>query len=365
MLEEVFSFNEIQKAIDILEFNIKQQHYKLTGGAIEWIDNFKGAFVMDKAFGYKFTQLAASLMKEETIIEKNEVLQKRINDAANYFEPKFTAYMQTIKDHPIVTEHKEAAVIIDEYLQSLFLEFYTIHYYLQYCKHPFSVTSFLQHKLKFALPRINISVYASGKKQTFTDVVNPELYDTLKRWRDITCSETKQPIYIVANHKTLEEIATFLPLTKKDLLQINGFGKAKVDKYGDDILEAVENYCSRYNIKSNMAAKTGEPKKERKEKSTEIKIDTKTISFNLYKDGKKIYQIAQERNLTATTIESHLAHFVGTGEIDLSDFVDEKKKQLIIDAVAIHGDQSHKTLIENLPPDISYGNIKMVLAGMK
>ena len=52
------------------------------------------------------------------------------------------------------------------------------------------------------------------------------------------------PIYMVANQATLKEIATYLPLTKKDLLQISGFGKAKVDKYGDDIVASVRDYCS-------------------------------------------------------------------------------------------------------------------------
>ena len=64
----------------------------------------------------------------------------------------------------------------------------------------------------------------------------------------MVCEETGMPIYMVANQVTLKEIATYLPLTKRDLLQISGFGKAKVDKYGDDIVASVEGYCSRRNI---------------------------------------------------------------------------------------------------------------------
>ena len=40
-------------------------------------------------------------------------------------------------------------------------------------------------------------------------------------------------------------------------------------------------------------------------------------------------------------------------------------QQKIKDAVAIHGALSHKTLIDNLPKSISYGEIKMVLAAEK
>ena len=285
LLEEIFSFNEIATLIDVLHFQINENRNKLNKEAVEWIENLKNNFLADKTIGLKFIRRIEELMKEEPVIEKNAALQKRINDAAAHFEPKFSAYQQSIQNHPLITEHKEAATVINEYLTQLILAVYTTNYFLRYCKQPFSVTSFLQHKLKFAQPRFNITCYASGKKQSFSDIPNAELYDTLKRWRDMVCEETNMPIYMVANQATLKEIATYLPLTKKDLLQISGFGKAKVDKYGDDILASVESYCSRLNIETNMAAKAANPKKERKEKSTEEKTDTKTLSFNLFKEG--------------------------------------------------------------------------------
>ncbi len=138
----------------------------------------------DKTIGLKFIRQDSRINEGRTFIEKNAVLQKRINDAATHFEPKFSAYQQSIQNHPLITEHREAANIINEYLNQLILAVYTTNYFLKYCKEPFSVTSFLQHKLKFAQPRFNISCYASGKKQSFSDVPNAELYDTLKRWRD-------------------------------------------------------------------------------------------------------------------------------------------------------------------------------------
>jgi ATP-dependent DNA helicase RecQ len=174
-------------------------------------------------------------------------------------------------------------------------------------------------------------------------------------------------IYMVANQATLKEIATYLPLNKKDLLQISGFGKVKVDKYGDDIIDAVEEYCSRNGIETNMHALPSKASKEKalREKNTVAKTDTKTTSFNLYKEGKNIAEIAAERNLSVATIEGHFVPFIMEGEIEINDLVSPKKQQLILDAVAIHGALSHKTLIENLPADFTYGEIKMVLAAGK
>jgi hypothetical protein len=53
---------------------------------------------------------------------------------------------------------------------------------------------------------------------------------------------------------------------------------------------------------------------------------------------------------------------VGTGEIDINDLVTKEKQKLINDAATKYGIASHKTLIDNLPKDISYGELRMVLA---
>ena len=153
-------------------------------------------------------------------------------------------------------------------------------------------------------------------------------------------------------------------MSKKHLLQISGFGKAKVDKYGDDILEAVAEYCSRNGTETNMAALPSKATKEKaqREKNAVTKTDTKTVSFNLYKEGKTIAEIAAARNLTVGSIENHLIPYIGDGEIDINDVVSEKKQKLILGAVAIHGSQSQTTIIKNLPGDITYGEIRMVLA---
>jgi hypothetical protein len=365
LLEEIFSFNEINTILDLLYFHVSEQKGKLNKDAVPWIADLKNKFNADKKIGLNFIRHTSALMKEEPVIENNAALQKRINDAANHFEPKFSAFQTAIQSHPLITEHRETANVINEYLNQLFLSLRVQNYFLQYCKEPFSVTSFLQHKIKYAQPKINISCYASGKKQATSDVPNAELYETLKRWRDIICEENNIPIYMVANQNALKEIATYLPFTKKDLTQISGFGKAKAEKYGDDILDAVQDYCSRYDVESNMNAKSGNPKKERKEKPQEEKVPSNIASFNLFKQGKSIPEIAKERNFAITTIEGHLAAFVEKGELDINKMVSPEKQNQVKEAARIHGRESFKTLKENLPEEITYGEIRMVMAAEK
>jgi hypothetical protein len=366
ILETLFSFNEIEEAAAQLFFQIKQHTDKLNTDALAWIENLQQHFTSNKSIGLKFIGQVAQLMKDEGVIENNAALQKRITDAANHFVPKLEGFLSGIKNHPLLTELKETATPINERLNELVLAVFNSNYYLQYCKQPFSVTGFLQHKLKYALPKFNLSCYAAAKSQVVNigDLPNAELYNTLKRWRDMVCTDEGLAIYMVANQATLAALSTYLPLTKKDLLQISGFGKAKADKYGDDVLSAIETFCQQYGIATNMSALPTKAVKEKAQriKAASTKTDTKTLSYNLFKEGKTIAEIAVERNLVTSTIQSHLVPFVASGHITIDDVVSQQKQQLIKDAIAIHGSLSHKTLIENLPNDISYGDIKMVLA---
>ncbi len=366
LLEDIFSFAEINASVDQLGFQINQHKEKLNEEAVYWINNFKQHVAADKEVGLKFIGHISFLMKDEGIIENNTALQKRISDAANHFVPKLENYLNELKNNPLTTEHKETAAPVNEKLNEFAITLYNCNFYMQYCKQPFSVTGFLNHKLKYALPRFNINCYASETADIKTeDLSNGELFATLKRWRNMVVSETGQAIYMVANQATLQEICTYLPLNKKDLMLISGFGKAKVEKYGDDVLEAVESYCSRHNLESNMAEKLANPKRERKTKTAGSKIETKTVTFNLYKEGRTVPDIAQDRNLTIGTIEGHLAWFVGNGDIEVNDLVTAEKQKLINDAITIHGIQSHAALINNLPKDISYGELRMVIASLQ
>ena len=363
LLEEIFSFTEISNALSHLLYNLKKQSDKFSPSGIEWAMEFNQQFLGERAVGLKFIGHIAAMMKEEGVIERNGPLQKRISDAANHFEIRLAGLLSQVKSHPLLTEHKEAADLVNEALQETALAIYTAHYFVAYCKQPFEIVSFLKHKLNFALPRFNISSYASGKKQTITDTDNVELFETLKRWRDMACKESGLPIYMVANLQSLKELSTYLPLNKKDLMKIGGFGKAKTEKYGDEILEAIESYCSSRGLSGNMDAQPKIALKTTKQNSSaNHKTDTKALSYDLFKQGMSIKEIAEERKLTIGTIEVHLSHFISLGKININDVVPVPKQELIRNAVKIHGALSHKTLIDHLPNDISYNEIKMVLS---
>jgi ATP-dependent DNA helicase RecQ len=82
----------------------------------------------------------------------------------------------------------------------------------------------------------------------------------------------------------------------------------------------------------------------------------------MYRNGKTIAEIAEERKLSLSTIESHLSYYIGKQELQLADFVDYKKQRAIQKAVEMLGTGSMRVLKDHLPEDIEYGDIRMVLA---
>jgi uncharacterized protein YpbB len=82
----------------------------------------------------------------------------------------------------------------------------------------------------------------------------------------------------------------------------------------------------------------------------------------LYNEGKKIDDIARERNLTQQTIEGHLAHYVSLGQIDIRELVNQEKIRAIESATKNFSGGSVTLIKEKLGNKISFGEIRLVIA---
>jgi ATP-dependent DNA helicase RecQ len=190
-----------------------------------------------------------------------------------------------------------------------------------------------------------------------------QLFDNLKELRKKIAHEENLPAYIIFSDSTLLDLATYLPLKENDLLKIAGFGAAKLEKYGQSFLRVVRQFCTKHNLETRIQLK--QLKRERKQKSPGEKISsTFQLTYNLYRQGKPISVIAEERKLSIQTIESHLSYFISDGELSIDQLVNKNKQAAIAKAAEFHGTKSLKTLKENLDTDVSYGDIRMVLASM-
>ena len=96
----------------------------------------------------------------------------------------------------------------------------------------------------------------------------------------------------------------------------------------EDVSFGIGDYLS---AKARLLLGTMDTNKPNTKKAKEVKtkVDTKLATFNLYRLGMSIDDIAKRRELTKSTICTHLAHYVSEGAIAISEFVDDKKRQEI------------------------------------
>ena len=206
-----------------------------------------------------------------------------------------------------------------------------------------------------------------GEREQVIVPFEAALLNELKLLRTDMATNANVPPYLIVSDATLVEMATYLPHSMDELRLIPGFGDIKLVRYGRDFLGLVKKYCSNHGLESRMKSRADKPVRKTNSKPATSKpgsSDTRTESFKMYRSGKSVKDIAAERGLASTTIESHLSYFVLTGELDVLEIVKEEKIPAIKDAVESYGFEKLSPLKEVLGEDYSYGEIKAVISWM-
>ncbi|GAB4417582.1 MAG: helix-turn-helix domain-containing protein [Bacteroidia bacterium] len=91
------------------------------------------------------------------------------------------------------------------------------------------------------------------------------------------------------------------------------------------------------------------------------KVPTAEISYRLFEAGKSVGEIAAERGLAVSTIQGHLCQYVAAGKIAIGQLLDAGRLRDIL-AEMDEPDLSPGELKQRLGDDVSYGEIKLVIA---
>lgn len=220
----------------------------------------------------------------------------------------------------------------------------------------------LRGEMKVMLTKSVTERKPATEKYTAKESIHQELFKTLKGIRFELAKEENVPAFQVFSDATLTELATYLPLTKTDLARVSGFGNIKLEKYGDAFLDAIIDYCVENNLATRIKSKVSKKPKTTKEKTT----DTKKASLQLFQLGRSVPEIAAERNLSPMTIETHLAHFIFTGELGVNEIVRKEKIQPIMDAIEKNNNLHELAPVKQLLGEAySYGEIRAVMSYMR
>ena len=363
----MFDFTSIRdQAKEMLNFITKEKD-SFNAQAVSIFESIQQYIFNTNQTAERFKLQLNELLNAELFPEENEALQSRIKAAAQHFKVEVEKIKTGIEKISIETDSKILANDLYKLLQRFYDGLNFKFHMLKGNLNGFTIDEHLQIKKAFKKISLQVNIYSGQSTVEKTDIAHPALYQLLKKKRDEICKEKNQPVYLIAKSSTLEEMALYLPQTIAQLNLISGFGPVKSRQYGMEFLDIICDYCEVNDLQSTIGIKTEKTKTTRKKTETKsttkaaTKVDTKNVSYQLFKSGKSIAEIALERNITNSTVETHLTHFVVTGEIDLEEILSEAKIMTIKKAMAKHGNTSAKTLKENLPEDIGYGEIRMVM----
>ncbi|WP_111706707.1 DNA helicase RecQ [Lutibacter citreus] len=188
------------------------------------------------------------------------------------------------------------------------------------------------------------AVQKTAKTVKSKKAVKDSLFERLRKLRQEIAIAENIPAYLVFSDAALKEMERARPMSESDFLEISGVGQRKLEVYGEDFIAEIVKF-------SNEKIKT------RKKK------DTHKVTYDLYKEGLNIDEIAEKRNLKSTTIFSHLALLYTEGkDIEIYDFVTKEEVEKIRKAKEeLKSPPALKPYYEHLNSEIEYFKIRLGL----
>lgn len=198
------------------------------------------------------------------------------------------------------------------------------------------------------------------EKEENKEDIYMSLFESLRRIRKKLSGEKNVPPYVIFSDATLREMATYLPTTKTDFLKIKGAGQKKYESYGEIFMGEISLFLEEKGIAPIEREK--EPKASKKSNKTPSHEET----FELYRKGQTIEEIAQIRGVKKDTILAHLIKCEEEGkDVNWQEMTDKKIEKIVLEAVDQVGMEYLKPIKELLPEEISYYDIKVVLNKIK
>ncbi len=361
LLTELFDFDIFQKNIyyfiKLLKENSGSLQGNLVGDLIEINKNVKKEIA---DVNNRFHPQLLDMLSQNTDVEKDKVLQERVKKASAYFANKVdTLITNKLIDVTIETDNKAVRKSVKQSVNKLLHEAVFKTACLRACQNGFVVKEYLTSRAKAS---INDSVAKPIRRKSATqagiDIEHTELYQRLRAWRDAKADELEWEVYMILQLKTIRELSVKLPITPQALKSIKGLGKRKLEMFGEDLIEIVTDYCDEKEVEPPEYV-------EPEIKPKTLKSNTKQVSFELWKKGKTVEEIAKERNYAESTIEGHLSHFVGTGEIPVNEFVNQGKVKLISGFFKNHKTRLLSEAKAALGEEVTYSELHFVLHYLK
>jgi hypothetical protein len=358
-IHEIFDFFDflfpINRLLDIYYKNRNSIEGAIDTPLIAMKSHLANFLKVSNGFGAQLKVLSSN----EPLPELSPKIQERFEKARAYFKTELEQQLAIpLENFSYSTDNKSLEKDFIKNLELLEQLLATKRSYLNGFTNGFAAQKFLELRAKAVF--LAKAPVKKKRSAAVDGTVNLDLFELLRTLRNDIATENDLIHYQIFSQKALYEICEVLPLTKQQLLNINGFGKVRVDKYGDEILEVIHAYCDENDIQVDDSEMT-EPKKTAKPVK---KGATHETSLKLYQDGKSIFEIAKERALAQTTVFGHLVKFVSSGEVQLHDLITEEHYKELIAILPKLTFESLTDLKQQVDEKYSFNDLRVVLMAL-
>ncbi|MFT4611909.1 MAG: hypothetical protein ACJA1H_002389 [Glaciecola sp.] len=355
LISEIFNFYKflypVNRVLDVYYKNRGSIEGEVEIPLISIKDCVANLLKVANAFKAQLDEISVTTL----IPESNSDIQIRFTKALNYYKDQVYAnIVEPYKTFSFTTDNKavekeltKALDLFEELLAAKLL-------YFKGLVDGFKVDEFLELRAKSVF--LAKDAPKKPRKTVIDGTTNVELFELLRELRNTIANDKDLIHYQIFNQKSLYEMCETLPTNKTELLNVNGFGKTRVEKYGSEILKVIRVYCDDNDIETSTSAEIFEASKPKREKG-----DSNRTSLKLFKSGKALEQIAMERDLNVTTITGHLAGFIATGEVNILDLISEKHYKELKAIIPKQKFENISDLKHQIDGKYSFGELRLVL----
>ena len=209
-----------------------------------------------------------------------------------------------------------------------------------------------QRQVLIAVPVAQkISPVSEGDKTAQTELLLQRLRSLRKQLAD----EQSVAPYVVFQDSTLRLMAQVQPQSLTEFGKLSGVGSHKLAQYGEKFLAEITAYRREQGISPTKHDSPGTLALKN------LPNDTELTTLRLHQQGLSVAEIARQRNLSPSTIFTHLSQLMAKNQpVDLNQLVPLEHQQKIWQVLEILGDVSLTPVKEQLGENYTFDEIRLV-----
>jgi len=214
---------------------------------------------------------------------------------------------------------------------------------------------------------------AHEKNNEFKDPLSMELWEKLRLLRLEIAREKHIPPYVIFHDITLKGMIQSLPRSLNEMGEIHGIGVQKLESYGKQFLDVIEQHIQEHGLHADFSEKNREAAELQNGASdkefTVYFSPTVSETLHLFREGKSPEQIAEIRGFVVGTIYSHLEKAIEANYLSVDEIISLKKEEILQIENAFRElpeDQKNmvKPIFEKFEEKYNYGILRCIRAGM-